>query len=293
MRLQLGIAILDLITHNLNLSSSVKSESLCDTVAFLTMLFKHTYFGMNISIALNLHLAIICSLKPTRRWETFYWAFSIVIPLVLNIPLLVSGYFGRNSSGICYFRDQTRTGSTLQLIYNAVICSITIGYCLVVSLMVVYKVKKEFYGLSSESLTVPTDPREKSSSLLDLRSLIFRTCLYPFSCFLAYIGANVIVTYFFLFGTRPLVILYWGRAGYSSRGILHLFSFMADPLVFKSLPNAIRARHRPIESQPSKDSNSQHTSASCEFSYENLINSSGDIYSSYYTRYISDFKRFI
>ncbi|KAJ9051821.1 hypothetical protein DSO57_1001068 [Entomophthora muscae] len=288
MRLQLGIAFLDVFMHCMSIFYTTENEKICEHIGFLTVLFKHMYLGMNISIALNLNLAILCSRKPNKRWEIFYWLASLVVPFILNIPAHVAGMFGRNTSGKCVFMDHIPSSKILSLIYNGVFTTLTISYCLMISIMVIYKVRKENYGRFIER----SDP-QKALSLLSLKSLICRTCLYPAACFLTYFGSNFVITYFFLFGSRPSPLLYWGRLGGFSRGLLHFFAFLADPMVFKSITEILKSSQeedfKPVDSSVYYGSISQE----CEFSYQNLINSDSDIDTNNFGKSIEDFKLFI
>lgn len=60
----------------------------CSLLGFILTLFFHVYLCLNICIALSLHLVVILSRRPSRKWEKYYWAASIGLPLLLNVPLL-------------------------------------------------------------------------------------------------------------------------------------------------------------------------------------------------------------
>lgn len=62
--------------------------SWCSYVGFMLVLLFLVYLCLNFCIALNLQLVILQSRTPTRKWEGCYWAFSLVMPLVLTLPLL-------------------------------------------------------------------------------------------------------------------------------------------------------------------------------------------------------------
>lgn len=64
------------------------ASALCSAMGFLTIVLNQTYMFLNIAIALNLHLVILLSQTPRRHWELCYWAFSLGLPFVLNVPLL-------------------------------------------------------------------------------------------------------------------------------------------------------------------------------------------------------------
>lgn len=74
-------------------------------------------------------------------------------------------------------------------------------------------------------------PSDAAGGAFGLRSLVFRTCLYPAATFLTFVGTNVATGYFFLHGWTPSVLFYWAWWGYSARGILHLLAFVVEPTV--------------------------------------------------------------
>ncbi|KAJ9084377.1 hypothetical protein DSO57_1025190 [Entomophthora muscae] len=134
--------------------------------------------------------------------------------------------------------------------------------------MVLFRVKNKKHYQSVETLTDPPC-KFNSAPLLSFKSLICRTCLYPMSCFLAHFGSNVCRIYYILFRTRPAVLLYWGRFGYCSRGLLHLFSFLADPMVIRAIPKLSNAA--PKEAGYSRSSFHINLSSGSDYSYENII----------------------
>ncbi|KAJ9067006.1 hypothetical protein DSO57_1003712 [Entomophthora muscae] len=157
---------------------------------------------------------------------------------IISSTSIVLGIFGRNSTGKCFFKDGPLASSLLQMLYNSVFSTAAILYCLIISIVVVYKVKNEKHDQSLESLTNHRTSEDRSS-LLSLRSLICCTCLYPTSCFLAYVGLNVVGIYKYIFHDYPKFLLYWSRFGSSSRGILHIIAFIADPLIYKAIPKLL------------------------------------------------------
>ncbi|KAJ9059656.1 hypothetical protein DSO57_1039181 [Entomophthora muscae] len=276
----------------MNTFSSAENESLCEIIGFLTMLFKHIYLGINISIALNLNLAILCSLKPSKKWESFYWITSFTLPFVFNVPVLAYGIFGRNPAGKCSFKYGPHASTALNLIYNAVFSFLTIGYCLVISLLVIYRVRKSKYGHSIENLTSSANPKA-NHSVLSLKNLICRTCLYPASCFLTYLGDNIVISYFFLFKEHPKFLLYWARLGVFSRGLLHLIAFLSDPMVIQAISNRLNSNEELDGYQIKPDSHFETPPSNYGFSYESLVCSRSDGDSHDFDRNIKDFRQFI
>lgn len=88
-RLQVGIACLDLVTHLMAcFAYDFPDNWACEALGFVWALVKHAYLCLSVSVSVNLHLVVICRLKPTRRWEPCYWAVSASLPFLLNLPLL-------------------------------------------------------------------------------------------------------------------------------------------------------------------------------------------------------------
>lgn len=177
-----------------------------------------------------------------------------------------------NATKRCYFKNGPTANEILQVVYNAVFSSATITYCIAVSIAVVWKVRKGTpAAISPESPALSSDPSPKPYSLLSLRSLVCRTCLYPISCFLAYLGANFVMVYAYAFKHAPMPLVYWGRMGFCSRGILHLLAFVADPMIAKALLDMCKGEMS-TESDRQKPKFYQIQLASdCDFSYNNLL----------------------
>lgn len=90
MRLQTGIAALDLTKHAMACIPVRSDGPVCSVLGFATVLLFHSYIFLNLCIAINLHLVILRSLRPRRRWELYYWALSLGLPILLDVPLLGS-----------------------------------------------------------------------------------------------------------------------------------------------------------------------------------------------------------
>ncbi|KAJ9054849.1 hypothetical protein DSO57_1010037 [Entomophthora muscae] len=269
-RLQLGIAFIDLFKHFMACISIDWGETMCSVVGFLNTTLLHIYMCLNVAIALNLHLVILGSKRPHQRMELFYWILSVAFPLIFDISLLVSDIFGSNGAGKCGIKNNSEINDAI-LLSSTIIFMIGTMYCLLVSILVLYKVKREKHDPSTENLIHVSDSKG-TPTLKSLSSLICRTCLYPISYFLAYLGSNFGNLYYFISKASPTPILYWGRFGYSSRGILHLISFFADPLINKSVPIILKGKRIHHEElylgTPSPE---------CDLNYDYFYSSSVDI----------------
>lgn len=129
-----------------------------------------------------------------------------------------------------------KTGSlilgVLKMAYNTLLSFFTITYCIVILVAVVYRIKR---GVASSRSITGLSKAQDSPALISFKILVCRTCLYPASCFLAYVSSNIsMMNYFFRKANLP-ALLAWQKAGYSSLGMLHLIAFLADPLVLSSL----------------------------------------------------------
>ncbi|KAJ9063522.1 hypothetical protein DSO57_1000101 [Entomophthora muscae] len=263
MRLQAGITVVDIVKHvAAGISLNGEDAPWCSFVGFVVMATYHMYLCLSTCIALNLHLAIILNIKPSRRWEKYYWAGSILIPLLLNLPLLALGIFGPSTANMCYIKNGPAINNTLEIVYSCVLCSAVIIYCIAISYTVVARMRKEEPILPKTSL--PNDPWEKTHSVFDLRSVICRTCLYPAAAFISCIGANVGFIYFYFFGKMPVFLLAWAVWGLSLMGCLNLAAFLADPMVQRHLPSLI---HCDDASRDDSDMLHFQLPVECEFTY--------------------------
>lgn len=158
-------------------------------------------------------------------------------------------------------KEHSKVNIVIKEIYSGVLASLTIVYCIFVSSAVVIKARKQS--------TASRHPRE---SLFDLKTLIFRTCLYPTACFLSCIGFIVSKVCFHVGGINPSSIFAWGLLGFSTMGVLNLLAFLADPMVLKSIPILFRpsSKHSSEDSFPSREIHAG------QFSYDCLVNPSED-----------------
>lgn len=179
----------------------------------------------------------------------------------------------------------------LKMVYSTLFSFVTIGYCIAISVMVVYRVKREV------SRTQPCQSKTNGTQgsknhIVSLKSLICRTCLYPVTCFLAYIGSNISNIYYFANKKNSTVLVAWQQIGYSSRGILHLFAFLADPIVLTSLQNIFSQNFIQEEDYPL---NLKDLSPQSEYSYQYLTSPipTDSPSSLLRQRMVEDFKRYI
>ncbi|KAJ9055974.1 hypothetical protein DSO57_1037855 [Entomophthora muscae] len=169
------------------------------------------------------------------------------------------GMFGKAKGGMCFFHKDSFT--TIEIIYTAGFSILTILYCISISLLVIFKVLKK-----NKTLDVDKDASCQRYSIVSLRSLICRTCLYPTSCFLCYIGFNCAEAYYLIYEEVPPPLRLWSVLGFSSRGLLHLVAFIADPGIYKALINLLCQQSNEVEQTQSQSL----LSSECEFSYDLL-----------------------
>lgn len=160
---------------------------------------------------------------------------------------LVAGAFGEGSTGVCHIRTGTQHFDILKMVYNTLFSFFTIGFCFAISGMVVYKVKRTQPNTAEKDSTIP--PEEKLA-ITRLKRLINRTCLYPVACFLAYVGSNTSMTYYFILKENSSFLVAWQKMGYSSRGMLHLFAFLADPIILETLKGLFEQQKRQVSDYP-------------------------------------------
>ncbi|KAJ9080513.1 hypothetical protein DSO57_1024116 [Entomophthora muscae] len=265
-RLQAGIGLLDLLKHSMSLTSS-RTSGWCTAIAFMAMCLYHMYIFLNICMALNLHLAVVLSKRPSQRWELCYWLVSLTLPFLLDIPPLLVGMFGLTSLGSCGLKKEPLAYHIVDRIYSSAFSILTITYCFTVSCMVMMKLKSNkhtYPGLPADS----NDPWDEHHAILCLKDLIVRTCLYPLVCFLSYIGGNVaLITHFVTKDPISTPLKVWLFCSSSSRGLLHLLAFLADPAVYRNIPKLFPCH---ASSQETKVYQIQVYSE-CGFSYNDIV----------------------
>ncbi|KAJ9080979.1 hypothetical protein DSO57_1019209 [Entomophthora muscae] len=210
---------------------------------------------LNISIALNLHLAILLNKNPRRKWEYYYWYLSFGLSLLINSPLLVLGIFGLSVNQMCFLKQDK---PIISMIFSNFISIGTSIYCITISIIVVIKMRKQS--------CLPSNQETKKQSLHELKCLICRTCLYPAICFIAYIGSNCSLIYIYIHGKPLSWLKVWAVWGYSTRGTLHLLAFLADPVAFTLSKDSLECAAAEI-SHASKN----QMSTTCEFSYNYIV----------------------
>ncbi|KAJ9061379.1 hypothetical protein DSO57_1021312 [Entomophthora muscae] len=160
------------------------------------------------------------------------------------------------------------------MVYNSVFSLAATMYCLVVSVAVVVRIKRE--NLPLEIGIDSSEPKDTSYSLFRLRSLICQTCLYPSTCFLAYLGSSVTIIYIYIYKSTPSGTQTWTRLGYSSRGFLHLFAFLADPVILISIQKLAKATRE--KDRFKSDFYLVEVPSECGFSYTNITASCSSPY---------------
>ncbi|KAJ9049608.1 hypothetical protein DSO57_1022607 [Entomophthora muscae] len=254
----------------------MEDSTFCTAIGFFAVLSNQIYMFLNISIALNLHLIILLCLKPRRQWEAYYWCLSLGAPIILNLPLLgnhftfllialAAGIFGKSAGNFCFIRNGTKFNEILEVVYISGVGTVTIMYCAIVSVAVILKMKKK---LSFKALDIPLNCSEtsKPSSDVSLGTLIKRTCLYPFTCFVCYFSNNIMLVYYCISSSTPVWLQTMAILGFSSRGMFHLFAFLGDPIVFNALPCIFKSKY----SEASQNSHLQKATPEYIVSFDSL-----------------------
>lgn len=200
--------------------------------------------------------------------------------------------YGINKSGMCFVKNGSPLPDTLELVYTSGFSICTILYCIVISLVVVFKIKTTYPSLN-QMTTNSNDPWEKQYSLFSLRSLICRTCLYPAACFLSYLSFNGATIYFFFYKKSHYLMLLGSMFGTGSRGTLHLIAFLSDPIILKTIPTLLKKND---EMGLYHDALQQNAlSYDCEISYNSIMAPAASDSSSFHLRrrMIKDFHHYI
>lgn len=189
-------------------------------------------------------------------------------------------------------RTESQLFDIIKMVYNTLFSFLTITYCIAISALVVYRVKRSAHQPDSRSLKSVARPNKEHHAVVSFKSMICRTCLYPASCFLAYVGANISMTYYFFQKTNAPSLLFWQKAGYGSRGTLHLFAFLADPLVLTNIKGLFS---QDAQEEDEYKTSISHLASESEYSFEYLTaplptDSSASLLRQ---RMVKDFKRYI
>lgn len=151
--------------------------------------------------------------------------------------------FGNGVTNVCFFKNGPALNDLLEVISTSGVCVVTILYCFGVSAAVVVKLSNSLAYHRPDSTC---EPWGKEYSVLSLKNLVLRTCLYPAVCFLSNLGNCAIIIYVFLTKSTESWLFAWAYWGVSLQGLLHLVAFLADPAVSKLMP-------RLMASQPCKE----------------------------------------
>ncbi|KAJ9083501.1 hypothetical protein DSO57_1034071 [Entomophthora muscae] len=146
--------------------------------------------------------------------------------------ILAAGIFGKSAGNFCFIKNGPKFNAVLEVVYMTGVCTVTIMYCVIVSIAVICKMRNK---LSSKALCDSLKVSE-SSSVVSLRSLIKRTCLYPVTYFVCYSANNIMLVYYCISKSTPMWLQTMAVWGFSSRGMLHLIAFLGDPIVFSHIP---------------------------------------------------------
>ncbi|KAJ9065160.1 hypothetical protein DSO57_1022679 [Entomophthora muscae] len=214
-------------------------SSACAFMGFSKVYMLQVYILLNFCIALNLHMMILLSLKPQKRWERFYWLLAICLPVALNVPLLVAGIFGKSANNSCFIRNNSSLNNILEAIYITGLGLSVLIYCMLIAIFVVLKISRK--NQFSQTLIWNTSSSNLSKkAAFSLQSLILRTCLYPATFFMCYFTSFSARTYLYI-SSHPhktlMTVSFWC---FALRGLLHLIAFLADPVVFSLLPSIFK-----------------------------------------------------
>ncbi|KAJ9083656.1 hypothetical protein DSO57_1032599 [Entomophthora muscae] len=228
LRLTAVIALVDIVNHLNNMAHWTLGEGdFCVASAFLRFFGRQVYCFLNISIALNLHLILLLELRPEPSWEKYYWIFSFVVPLAMNLPPLALGMFGFNGER-CFVRHAA--GYKILLAINLpLVMLITFVYCSLISVLVMIRLRAKLTivrNLSPDDSISDQSIQRKVE--VSLKRLIFRISLYPVTCVISmsfYFFANVwnIAIY------NNTTLLAFAMLGLTLTGILNLIAFLLDP----------------------------------------------------------------
>ncbi|KAJ9062198.1 hypothetical protein DSO57_1013254 [Entomophthora muscae] len=229
-RLQAGISLIDLMRHvQVFFSASGDDSLLCKFLGFFDVSLEHAYWYLNICIALNMQLVLIHGLCPNKKWEMCYWTYSFLGILTFVFPLSALDIFGKSNSGSCYIKNGIELNDTIEMVYYIIPSTVTIIYCLIISLAAIFKVYR----------TVALSELPKSQEIFlytsENKAVVRRVAMYPIACFLTNVGMNVHILYGLLNEYPSPGLHIWAKAGLYATGLFNLLAFMADPFIFDEM----------------------------------------------------------
>lgn len=219
LRLTAGIALIDIVNHLNNIAHwRVGDGDYCVANAFLRFYGRQVYCFLNISIALNLHLILLLGLRPKSSWEKYYWIFSLVTPLAMNLPPLALDMYGFN--GVWCFVRLVKGHKILQAINLPLIMFITLVYCSIISILVMIKLRAKLSVVRNLSPNLADSEQCIQRKVeMSLKRLFYRISLYPITCVLSMSSYFVVNVWSVFIGDSPTLL------GFSMLGLSTNFSF--------------------------------------------------------------------
>ncbi|KAI9298842.1 hypothetical protein K502DRAFT_362061 [Neoconidiobolus thromboides FSU 785] len=247
LRLQTGSAATDFILHIINIYDDDSAQ--CTTLGFFRYFTRLAYCFINISIAINLQLIFIHEKEPNNSWEIIYWSASLFLAIVLNIPQIFLGYYVQDK-GNCVLRSSTPDEKAFGIINSSIMIA-TFLYCLVVSIFVLFRLRKDWTSLVKSTFNQMNQSRKRMRWLQrELKGLALRVVLYPIVTFVVLSGFSIYQISFAFVDSKTL-LSNWSNIGQNLSGLLDFLAICFDPslqfcykTIFKELYQKIQSRSK-------------------------------------------------
>ncbi|KAJ9056510.1 hypothetical protein DSO57_1032389 [Entomophthora muscae] len=250
-KLQVLICFADLAKNVLFFMSHADGDDgFCSALGFLSLIAGHICVLLILSLAVNAHWVLICNFPHKKWWFMCYWLTPCILATLFNLPLWRWAAFGENTDGVCFIKKGYRT---LELIYVYGLYTAVGIYCLIVSVFVLTKVRRNPNALLSLRKNIdPTGLRNKELIIKNVAKLMSTSVTFLLALCISVAFADVCLAIDYFTDSFNPVLLSWGNFGFNTIGLLNFFAFIADPLVRRALTNPPSSRDTiqeyPIES---------------------------------------------
>lgn len=220
LRLTAGIAVVDMFNHANNiLHRRLEEGALCAVSGLVRVSGRQMYCFLHIAIAANLQLIFINGLRPSARWELFYWGVPLLLVVATNTPPLVMGMFGHDGTR-CFIRGEKVPERVVLTLNLACVMIVTFVYCCGVTLIVAVRLRSKLRIVQNLAPHRFQRDIEAASVEQSLKKLIFRITLYPLS-FIASMLFYFVVTIMYITETSNETVAALALLGLSKCPAFH------------------------------------------------------------------------
>ncbi|KAJ9062051.1 hypothetical protein DSO57_1014901 [Entomophthora muscae] len=220
---------------------------MCVFSGMLRVAGRQMYCFLNIAIAVNLQLIFINGLRPSAKWEMFYWGIPVFLVTVMNSPPLFLGMFGHDGSR-CFLKSSNKQQERILLGINfSCVMIVTFLYCCGVTLVVGFRLRSKLRIVQNLAPHRFQRDIEAASVEKSLKKLLFRITLYPLT-FIISMFFYFVVTIMYILDTSDTTTFALAKLGLSLTGMLGFGAFLMDPTLHVASKSML-AKFLPPEKQ--------------------------------------------